>query len=318
MRSAVGAVLAALVLSAGCGGEDAGPRPEPTLCRAIEPLSDVVDPGSRPADCSALDGLEIFLLDDFEPGTSRSGWYINNDRTAEMDPRPEIDPVPTASIPGGRCLGFESDDPPRRCRDPETKRGGCDEVVDLASERAIRIRSGFLSADGGVFGRNLPREGCVVPDPDDPGTLCPYRPGPPEVGPCSFGEAHSPPLKGCNAQQDFSDWDGVVLWARKAPGSSTGIRVRVSDVSTDDHACICNSFTDQNDTSDGCDKFGTYLNLETDFRAFLVPFREMQQAGWGLSTPSLDTSELMSVGIEFGRGAWDIWIDDMGFYRSTR
>jgi len=318
VRPAFGAVLAGLVLSVACGGEDAGPRPEPTYCRAIEPLSDVADPGSRAADCSVLDGLEIFLLDDFEPGTSRTGWYINNDRTAEQEPAPEIDPIPTEPIPGGRCRGYESADPPMRCRDPEAKRGECDEVAELASDHAVHIRSGFLSNDGGVFGRTLPREGCLAPDEDDPSTLCPYRPGPPEVGPCSFGEAHSPPLKGCNAAQDFSDWDGVVFWARKAPGSYTGVRVRMSDVNTDESSCVCNSFTDQNDTSDGCDKFGSYVNLETDFRAFLVPFREMQQEGWGLSMPQLDTSELLSVGVGYGRGSWDIGFDDMGFYRSKR
>lgn len=316
MRAAFGAVLSVLVLGAGCGGEDAGPRPEPNYCRAIEPLSDVADPGSRPADCSALDGLEIFLLDDFEPGSARTGWYVNNDRTAEQEPRPDTDPVPTTAISGGRCRAYESEDPPMVCRDPEAKRGECDEAADLASERAVHIRSGFLSSDGGVFGRNLPKEGCVVPDPDDPDTLCPYRPGPPAIGPCSFGEAPSPPLKGCNGAQDFSDWDGVVFWARKAPGSSTGVRVRLSDVNTDEAACVCNPFTDQNDTSDGCDKFGSFINLERDFRAFLVPFREMQQGGWGKSAAGLDTSELMSIGIEFGRGAWDIWIDDIGLYRS--
>lgn len=316
MRGVFGAALAGLALAGGCGGEDAGPRPEPNYCRAIEPLSDTPDPGSRPADCSALDGLEIFLFDDFEPGSARTGWYINNDRTAEMDPLPDTDPVPTTAIPGGRCRGYESDELPRICRDPRAKRGECDEVAELGSERAVHIRSGLLTNNGGVFGRNLPKEDCVVPDADDPETLCPYRAGPPEVGPCSFGEAPSPPLKGCEAEQDFRDWDGVVLWARKAPGSSTGVRVRLSDVNTDEASCVCNPFTDQNDTSDGCDKFGSFINLETDFRAFLVPFREMQQGGWGLSTAGLDTSELMSVGIEFGRGAWDIWIDDIGLYRS--
>lgn len=313
-----GAGLGLSTLLGACAGEDAGPRPEPTYCRAIEPLSDVPDPGSRLADCSALDGLELYLFDDFEPGTSRTGWYVNNDRTAEQEPIPDTDPVPTTQIPGGRCRGYESDDPPMLCRDAEAGRGECDEVAALGSERAVHVRSGFLTNDGGVFGRNLPKVGCLAPDPEAPDTLCPYRPGPPNVGPCSTGEAPSPPLRGCNAAQDFSDWDGVVLWARKAPGSYTGVRFRLSDVNTDEASCVCNPFTDQNDTSDGCDKFGSFFNLETDFRAFLLPFREMQQGGWGMSTSGLDTRELLSIGIEFGRGSWDIWIDDIGLYRSKR
>jgi hypothetical protein len=110
----------------------------------------------------------------------------------------------------------------------------------------------------------------------------------------------------------------VLVWARKGPGSHTNVRLRFSDVRTDEAACTCNPFTNQNDTSDGCDKFGAYISLGHDFQAFLVPFREMQQGGWGLSSPSLDTSELMSFGIEFGRGAWDMWIDDIALYRSKR
>lgn len=305
-------------LAGGCGGEDAGPRPEPQYCRDIEPVSDVPDPGSRPADCSVLDGLELFMLDDFEPGSARTGWYINNDRTALMQPPPETDPIPATEIPGGRCLGYESEDAPTLCRDPEAKRGDCDEAVDLSSRYAIHIRSGFLSTNGGVLGRNFPRTGCITPNMGDPDTICPYRPGPPEVGPCSTGEAPTPPFKGCNAEYDFSDWDGVVVWARKVPGSYTGLRARFSDVRTDEASCVCNPYTDQNDTSDGCDKFGSYFNLETDFKAFKLPFKEMQQGGWGLSSPGLDKSELMSFGLEFGRGRWDMWIDDIALYRSKR
>jgi hypothetical protein len=132
------------------------------------------------------------------------------------------------------------------------------------------------------------------------------------------GEAPTPPLVGCNGAIDFSDWDGVLVWARKAPGSYTNVRLRFSDVRTDEASCICNPFTNQNDTSDGCDKFGSHISLETDFKAFLLPFSEMQQGGWGMSSPGLDTSELMSFGIEFGRGAWDLWIDDIALYRSKR
>ena len=312
------ALLLAAMLCCGCGGDDSEPRPAPNYCAAIKPLSDTPDPGSGPVDCSVLDGLELYILDDFEPGSASSGWYINNDRTALMEPLPDTDPIPTTEIPGGRCLDFESDDPPTVCNEPGDERGSCDREADLRSLRAVRVRSGFLSANGGVFGRNLPREGCIPPDEDDPETLCPYLPGPPEVGPCSTGQAPSPPLLGCNAALDFGDWDGVLFWARKAPGSYSGVRVRLSDESTDEASCVCNPFTDQNDTSDGCDKFGQSITLAIDFKAYIIPFRDMQQGGWGMSSPGLDTSELMSFGIEFGRGAWDMWIDDIAFYRSKR
>lgn len=307
------------LLLVACGGEDRGPRPDPTVCRPLSPLSDTPDPGSGPADCHALDGLEIFVIDSFEVGRATPGWYINNDRTALSDPLPDTDPVPASAIPGGRCVDAEaSDDAPRLCASRETPRGECDEPLSLESRSALHIRTGNLSTGGGVLGHNFPKEGCIDPLADDPSTQCPYRPGPPEVGPCSVGMGPSPPYLGCEAVDDTSDWDGVVLWARKAPGSQSSVRVRLSDVRTDEAACICNPFTSQNDTSDGCDKFGMFATLDGTFRAYLLPFELMQQGGWGISSPHLDTHELMSIGLEYGRGAWDIWVDDVGFYRRPR
>jgi len=92
----------------------------------------------------------------------------------------------------------------------------------------------------------------------------------------------------------------------------------VSDRHTDDsnQACECNPNTNQNDTTDGCDKFGSYIVLDDTWRPYLVPFNEMQQGGWGKPAPNgLDTHGLFSIAIDYGRAAWDLWIDDIGFYR---
>jgi hypothetical protein len=144
---------------------------------------------------------------------------------------------------------------------------------------------------------------------------CGFDPGPPEVGPCSIGLGPSKPQHGCHGVNDFSDWDGVVVWARVGPGSSTNLRVRVSDERTDEKACICSGYTNQNDTSNGCDKFGKFFIADAAFRAYLLPFSEMQQGGWGLKSPGLDLSNLFEIVVEYGRGAWDVWIDDIAFYR---
>jgi hypothetical protein len=103
-----------------------------------------------------------------------------------------------------------------------------------------------------------------------------------------------------------------------APGSSSGVRVRAADGTTDEKGCKCNPYTNQNDSSDGCDKWGTFINLDSTFRAYFLPFSAMQQGGWGLKSRALDTSNLFSLGIEWGRGRWDLWIDDVGFYRSRK
>ena len=128
----------------------------------------------------------------------------------------------------------------------------------------------------------------------------------------------SKPEKGAHSSEDFSGWDGLVLWARVAPGSEAYLRVRAADGTVDDKGCVCNPFTDQNDSSTGCDKWGSFIVLDNTFRAYLVPFDGMQQGGWGYKSDFLDRSNLFSIGFEWGRGAWDLWIDDVAFYRRRK
>jgi hypothetical protein len=293
---------------AACGGENAAPRPEANLCRPILPVSDTPDTGGRSPDCAALDGYELYLIDDFE-NPSGTGWYVNNDRTALMIPAPDEDPPRTSQIPGGRCVDAErSERAPSYCDSPTTPRGECAGPVEPGSRWAIHVQSGTLTVNGGQLGRNLSKE-CSG------STTCTFKPGPPEIGPCSTGLGPSPPVAGCHAVEDLSDWDGIVVWLRAASGSGTALKVRAADVTTDDKGCICDPYTNQNDTSTGCDKWGAYVNVDTTFRPFFVPFKEMQQGGWGLKSKALDKKNLFSLGIEWGRGTWDVWIDDIAYYR---
>jgi hypothetical protein len=40
----------------------------------------------------------------------------------------------------------------------------------------------------------------------------------------------------------------------------------------------------------------------------------MRQAGFGRRS-ALALDQVFSISIDYGRGAWDLWIDDIGFYR---
>lgn len=280
--------LSAALLACGCGGSDEAPRPEPGgMCSPIA-LDGSDDPGSGPVDCSALDAYEIALLDDFETGAA-SGWYTNNDRSALQEPLPDSDPVPGAEIPGLRC----------------------------GSRYAVHVRTGMLTDYGGTLGRNFRRLLDAEPCPI---RACVRPPPPPPVGACGVGQptpGQEEASERCITGIDASAWEGIVLWARKGPGSGSSLRVSVTDPLTDssNQACVCNPFTNQNDTSDGCDKFGTYFTVDHTWRPFFLPFAEMQQGGWGMPSPGLDTSGLFSIAVEYGRGEWDLWIDDIGFYR---
>jgi hypothetical protein len=347
-------LLAGLALF-GCGGTTDGERPDPSPpaqtgvtgeCRPIEPLSDRPDPGSQFVDCDALDGYEIFLFNDFET-LHRPDWYFNNDRTALQDPAPDAQGVPTTPIPGGRCVGAaRSADAATLCDAPETPPGECSAPLP-ESRSALRVRSGLLTNNGGVFGwlsqklcisegttvrdalalaDGPPLPPWIIPSPENPEAeqyqdlpiedACKYTSGPPEVGPCSIGEPPSPPRLGCTPVYDTSTWEGIVFWGRVAPGSETSIRVRASDYLTDDKGCGCNPYSQQNDASDGCDKFGMFPEpLNGDFQARFVPFAEMQQGGWGQASERLVSGSLYEIVFEYGRGAWDLWVDDVGLYR---
>jgi hypothetical protein len=298
LRSLAILLLASLAPS-GCGGDKSTERPEAgSTCAPILPLSSDDDPGSGEVDCATLDSFDVSLIDDFETGAG-TGWYTNNDRTALQVPAPDTDPVPGEAIPGGRCLG----------------------VPGRESRFALHILTGEMTDYGGNLGKNMRRVLDETPCPLKP---CIDRPpSPPPRGPCGvgMGTPQQPPASPrCITGADASAWDGVVLWARKAPGSASTIRVHVSDRFTDDsnQACMCTSYTNQNDTSDGCDKFGSFKVLDGTFRPYLFPFDEMQQAGWGKPSTGIDKSGLFSIGVDYGRGAWDLWIDDIGFYRRKK
>lgn len=75
MRAPLAAMLmpfAAFVFS--CGGTEDKPRPEDET-EWLEPL---VDTGSAPPDCSADDGYEIRMVENWETGAG-AGWYSNNE-----------------------------------------------------------------------------------------------------------------------------------------------------------------------------------------------------------------------------------------------
>jgi hypothetical protein len=306
-------VLAALLGVTGCGGNDEKPRPpDPGACRPIVPLVDYPDPWVGRVDCGALDGYEVLLFDQFEPFFTDQAWYVNNDRTAEQDPPADTNEPPHMSvIPGGRCVGVEpSADAARVCDVETTPRGECPTVLEPEARGAMHIVTGNLTNSGGQLGR--PLSFCPQATPE---THCPLSPGVPEQGACSTADAPTRGQLGCTGF-NASDWDGIVLWARVGPGSQASVKVRVADRRTDDKGCICNPNTNQNDSSDGCDKWGRFITLDQTFRAYLVPFADLQQGGWGAASPYLDTADLFSLAIEYGRGAWDLWLDDIGFYRS--
>lgn len=286
-----------------CGGQtgdrpDGGASPEPDVCAPIAPITSGMDSTGGPVDCQALSAYEISTLEDFETGDA-VGWQIANDQTARQSPAPETDPIVAESIPGGRCL----------------------DTPGMQSQYALHILSGSFASYGGAFSRKFARRILnVTPCPVHP---CWDRPiGLPPMGPCGSSllpstQPGAPSL--CLTGTDASTWEGVVLWARKGRGSSSNIRVQLGDVHTDEsnQACECAPSGTQADPSQVCDPFGMPQGVDETFRPYLFPFRLMRQSGHGQPSPNgLDTSELFTIAVTYGTGAWDLWIDDIAFYRT--
>lgn len=303
------AFLAWAATSTGCGSRtgqqsDAAGNLEPDaagnldadVCAMI-PLNDGGDFNGGSVDCQALSAYEISVIEDFETGAA-AGWQIDNDRTAVQIPAPDTDPPHAELIPGGRCLDTQG----------------------MQSQYALHIVSGTLASYGGVFSRRFPRR--LVNATPCPVHACEDRPpGPPPMGPCGNGFSlpdQPSATTACLTGADESVWEGIVLWARKGTSSASNIRVQLGDVHTDEsnQACDCALPGTHADPSQVCDPFSLVQPVDATFRPYLFPFRLMRQSGQGKPSPlGLDTSQLFSIAITYGRGAWDLWIDDIGFYR---
>jgi hypothetical protein len=121
--------------------------------------------------------------------------------------------------------------------------------------------------------------------------------------------------------QDFS---GITFWGRLGAGpSGNNLRVEVGEKHTDQNYTgleggpICTPNTTADNDEEGCDKFGAFAALRSDWQQYYVPFADMRQAGWGRRAEQFDLTGLFSLAISFAQGTWDFWIDDLAFYRPT-
>lgn len=107
---------------------------------------------------------------------------------------------------------------------------------------------------------------------------------------------------------DASKYGGLSFWAKKAPGSTGNVRLKVPDTNTDPDGKVCTAcFND----------FGIDLVLTEQWQQFTVPFSSMKQIkGWG----SPHTSGIVPkaiYGMQFQvnekNAKFDIWVDEVQF-----
>ncbi len=66
------------------------------------------------------------------------------------------------------------------------------------------------------------------------------------------------------------------------------------------------------------DHFTFPLHLTTDWKLYLIPFREMFQQGFGKQAATFDVKTISVVRLTWDAGAIDYYVDDLRFYRAKR
>jgi endoglucanase len=107
---------------------------------------------------------------------------------------------------------------------------------------------------------------------------------------------------------DASKYEGITFFARRGPGSTGKLVVKLPDGSTDPDGAVCSAcFND----------FAAELTIGDQWKRYVVPFRDLKQEPfWGAPRrPHVDRSKLYAIHWEVkASGAdFDIWVDDIGF-----
>ncbi|HLZ07397.1 MAG TPA: hypothetical protein VKT80_02335, partial [Chloroflexota bacterium] len=107
---------------------------------------------------------------------------------------------------------------------------------------------------------------------------------------------------------DASAYTGIAFWAKAGSGSTTSLRVNVSDKDTDPAGGTCAP-------ADKCnDHFGKDIALTANWAAYTMTFHELLQLGWGQSFAALDAAHLYAIQFQVGKGTtFDVWLDDVAF-----
>ncbi len=109
-------------------------------------------------------------------------------------------------------------------------------------------------------------------------------------------------------QYDATKYKGISFWAKKGPGSTGNVRLKVPDVSTDPDGKVCN---------DCFNDFGADLVLTEEWQQFTIPFEAMKQMkGWGSPHPAgIDPSKVYGMQWQVNEkgSKFDIWVDEISF-----
>jgi len=110
------------------------------------------------------------------------------------------------------------------------------------------------------------------------------------------------------AAYDASKFAGISFWAKRGDNSTGKVRLKVPDKNTDPDGGVC---------SECFNDFGGDMNLTTEWKQYIFPFKGMKQMpGWGAPRKKAITPDNL-YGIQFQVNVpsanYDIYIDDLKF-----
>ena len=107
---------------------------------------------------------------------------------------------------------------------------------------------------------------------------------------------------------DASKYQGVSFWAKKGPGSTGSIRLKMPDAYTDPDGGNC---------SECFNDMGMDLTLTEEWQLYTIPFFALkQQQGWGRPRrTSVDDTQMYGLQFQVTEPGqpYDIWVDQIRF-----
>ncbi|NLE85951.1 MAG: hypothetical protein GX607_06085 [Myxococcales bacterium] len=109
-------------------------------------------------------------------------------------------------------------------------------------------------------------------------------------------------------QYDASKYGGISFWAKRGPGSTNKVRIKVPDMYTDPDGGAC---------SECFNDFGMDLTLTEEWQKYTIPFYAMkQQKGWGKPRKrSIDPTTLYGIQFQVSEPGqkFDVYVDEIQF-----
>ncbi len=109
---------------------------------------------------------------------------------------------------------------------------------------------------------------------------------------------------------------GITFWARKGETSVGSVRFGIGDQYSNPAGGHCDKTLTSGPTA--CyDDFGSTLTLTAAWQRFTFNFGQLGQRSFGLPRPTLDVANVTNVefGIPAAAPVFDVWIDDIAFFK---